>query len=125
MTDPSEALCSIQDSIRSAESAYDNYEVTFATPRRITGINIAIKRILNHTSLGREDRLGVLRILFNRSPETFPSSRCMTLAGAQALRDRLYGPDTKVDQDTPFLEDAVLAVRQAYIQATGQQEMFT
>ena len=123
---PDECLASVRDSIKSAESVYaqNDWDVRFATPAQCTGINIAIQRILKDTGLGRDDRVNTLRVLFGRQPGHFSSSKSMTVAGAKALRDRLYGPDTDVDGDTPFLPDALLAVRQAWKEATGQLELF-
>lgn len=122
---PAEALRSLQDSIRSAESIYDHGEsLVFATERQVVGLNIAIEKILEEFHPGREDRIGTLRILFNRLPGRFHSSRDMTFAGARALRDRLYGADAFVDRDTEILSDAKMAVREAYLQHSGQTEMF-
>lgn len=122
LDNPTEALQSVQDSIKSAESVYaqNDWDVRFATEKQVMGINIAVERILKDTGLGREDRVNTLRILFGRQPGHFSSSKSMTVAGAKALRNRLYGEDVDVDGDTPFLPDAALAVRQAWKEATGQ-----
>jgi len=122
LDNPAEALTSVQDSIRSAESVYSIYEdgIVFATEKQVMGINIAIERILKAHGIGRNDRVETLRILFSRQPGRFTSSKHMTMKGAGALRDRLYGPDAFVDRDTPILPDAILAVTEAYRQAVGQ-----
>lgn len=113
-----EALLSVQRSIASAESVYERRNTVSATERQVAGINIAIERII--PGIARLDRVNTLRILFRRDEGYFNSSNDMTLAGASALRDRLYGPDAVVDKDTPILPVAAAAVREAYQQATGQ-----
>ncbi len=120
---PAEALKSVQDSIASAESIYEGRDTVFATERQVDGIRLAMERII--PGIARGDRLATLQVLFKREGRVY-SSHDMTLAGASALRERLYGPDVKkVEADTPMQPTGVTAVREAYKRATGQMEMFT
>ena len=115
---PDEALRSLQDSIKSAESRYGDNEIAFASERYVMCINIALGKIFS--GIGREERVGTLRILFGRKPGFFVSSKDMTMAGASALRDRLFGPNAIVDGSTTMKSDAVMGVKRAFELATGR-----
>ena len=118
---PAEALQSLQDSIRSAESVYDEQNIVFSSDALTLCINIALRKII--PGLGTEERHELLRLLFDRKPGLFNSSKDMTMAGALALRDRIYGPHTFVDKYTPMLSDAVAGIKEAYKQVAVRPEV--
>jgi hypothetical protein len=118
---PAEALQSLQDSIRSAESVYDECNIVFSSDALTLCINIALRKIV--PGLGSEERHELLRVLFSRDPGKFNSSRDMTMAGALALRARIYGPNAYVDKYAPMLSDAVAGIKEAYKQVAVRPEV--
>jgi hypothetical protein len=118
---PEENLQSLIDSIRSAESIYDEQTTTFASDKLVLCINIALRKIC--PGVGNYERHETLRVLFGRKPGLFNSSKDMTMAGALALRDRIYGAGTYVDKYAPLNSDACDGIREAYKQVSQQLEV--
>ena len=118
---PDECLQSLRDSIRSAENRFADEIPVFATEAQCTAINIAISEIF--PGIARLDRINTLRLIFGRKEGCFNSSKDMTLIGASALIERLYGGQHP-GKDIPRQTDAVTGIRRAYCLATGQQEIF-
>jgi hypothetical protein len=137
LDNPEEALASIRSSVKSAESAYDNGQMTLVflgdIYREVKGkmapsalqmcINAGLNKILPDKS--HEVRCAVLTLLCSRENRPITSSDQLTVAGASALRARFYGPDApSVTKDTAMLPDAALGVLEAYRLASGQLELF-